>query len=477
MKKHTASVPQIVLVTCYIIAASARPTPEDTGNSPNSIMAPETSDDTEALQLYSQWLQSTTGARFAPSIDTKDEGFANFKDTMARIDEINSNPDNQWTAGLNSRANFPRAKHYPLMSIPFDNVETNSNSSSTSSRQGIEYDFPPTVDWVAAGKTTPVKAQRDCGSCYAFATLAAVESKLMILGGPETDLSEQAIVNCESESFGCRGGYVSKALDFIQEKGVPLESALPYTEKQTECSAIPTSVKISGWETTARFSASSIMAAVAKSPVVFIQDVAPDFELYKNGVYSSDSCYRTGVGAGRAHAMLIVGYNTVADPPYWIVRNSWGDDWGMAGYAHIKMDPDNTPGQCSMYFYAMYYPTGASLIVDSINQTVTDRITIPPPPEIVCVGQGWDDFYIPPKDDSVIKILITKSFDSCAEATNQNTGNIFNFNKKTKTCSVMLMTPLNDVAKSLVASKHMMAGYPKCSTKKAANPSPKLPSS
>lgn len=40
------------------------------------------------------------------------------------------------------------------------------------------------------------------------------------------------------------------------------------------------------------------------------------------------------------HAVLITGYDTTGEVPYWIVRNSWGTSWGDNGYAYIKIGND-----------------------------------------------------------------------------------------------------------------------------------------
>ena len=48
------------------------------------------------------------------------------------------------------------------------------------------------------------------------------------------------------------------------------------------------------------------------------------FRIYKAGVFTASSCDATTV----THSLLVVGYNTTASPPYWLVKNSWGTTWG-----------------------------------------------------------------------------------------------------------------------------------------------------
>ena len=80
-----------------------------------------------------------------------------------------------------------------------------------------------------------------CGSCWAFAATAALESKMMIATGQYIDLSEQQLVDCASDaegytgSSGCDGGWPHEALRFAQVSGQTLESAYPYTATAGQC--------------------------------------------------------------------------------------------------------------------------------------------------------------------------------------------------------------------------------------------------
>ena len=168
--------------------------------------------------------------------------------------------------------------------------------------------------------------------------------------------------------------------------------------------------------------------------------------------------------------MVIVGFNTTTDPPYWIVRNSWGAGnagWGMDGYAFIKTDPDNSPGECSMYLYKMYYPTSAALVIDANGNGIDDDLEgqgpppPPPPPKVLCTGRGYNNFYINRKGGKVMKTVWAKDFNSCAKHTAENKGGIFNFNKKTKQCTMMKGSWVG-ISEHLVFNKSMMAGYPVC---------------
>ncbi|KHJ83603.1 papain family cysteine protease [Oesophagostomum dentatum] len=87
---------------------------------------------------------------------------------------------------------------------------------------------PAAVNWVTAGKVTPVKDQGQCGSCWAFATVASVEAAYAIKNGNLLTLSEQEMVDCDSRNNGCSGGYRPYAMNFVMERGLMKETEYPY---------------------------------------------------------------------------------------------------------------------------------------------------------------------------------------------------------------------------------------------------------
>ena len=79
------------------------------------------------------------------------------------------------------------------------------------------------MDWSAAGAVTRVKNQGQCNACYAFASTGAIEGFQFLKTGVLQVLSEQQIIDCSKDSFGnygCIGGKVSNALDFVKSSGL-----------------------------------------------------------------------------------------------------------------------------------------------------------------------------------------------------------------------------------------------------------------
>ncbi len=200
----------------------------------------------------------------------------------------------------------------------------------------------PAIDWRDVdGKSfvSTIKNQGSCGSCWAFAVTAALESQVMIgTGGTQVDLSEQILVSC-SGAGSCSGGYVGSSSDYIRNVGLPDESCFRYTATNNSCSNAcanwqASTYSVKGWHTASTSSTPAVRVEDIKNalytygPVLATFKVYNDFYYYTFGVYS----YTSGSYVG-GHAVLIVGYDDVNQA--FIVKNSWGTGWGETGYFRI----------------------------------------------------------------------------------------------------------------------------------------------
>ncbi|CAM8954384.1 unnamed protein product [Rhodiola kirilowii] len=220
--------------------------------------------------------------------------------------------------------------------------------------------LPKNVDWREQGAVTPVKNQGECGSCWAFSAVAAIEGINKIKNGNLVSLSEQALVDCDvhSDNQGCDGGFMEQAFEFIINKGgLPTESSYPYAAKQNKChkkKAAKHAVSISGFEIVPKNDEKSLKAAVAHQPVsVGIDADGYLFQLYSKGIFD-------GVcGSQLNHGVTVVGYGEENrnGEKYWIVKNSWGTGWGESGYIKMKRDVNTTQGLCGIAMLPSY-PVG-----------------------------------------------------------------------------------------------------------------------
>ncbi|WGG50622.1 C1 family peptidase [Rugamonas sp. DEMB1] len=186
---------------------------------------------------------------------------------------------------------------------------------------------------------TPVVDQSACGSCVAFGTVAAIESRLRVQrGNPDlaVDLSEAHLFFCHGRARGANcdtGWWPKEALDDCKAKGLVDEACYPYDLANRDCSGLCANAadrltKISGYSELTNNPADIKSFIATKGPVDACFVVYADFFSYTSGVYQHVS----GDVAG-GHCVAIVGYND--NPGYWICKNSWGSGWGEQGYFRI----------------------------------------------------------------------------------------------------------------------------------------------
>lgn len=231
-------------------------------------------------------------------------------------------------------------------------------------------------DYNGNNYVTPVRDQGDCSACWAFATTAALESKTLIAGnaaGTLPDLSEQALLSC-SGAGNCYGGQIDFASDFIRDTGLPPEDCYPYTSTDSFCSNTcqewPVSAqKISDWYLVEPTIESIRYSLYNYGPLVVLMAVHTDLFYYGSGIYTHIWGDLEGY-----HAALIVGYDD--EEQYFIVKDSWGEDWGEKGYlriAYSEMNSETIFG-CRAIAYRNDIPEGFP-VIDGIprNTAGTDN--------------------------------------------------------------------------------------------------------
>lgn len=219
---------------------------------------------------------------------------------------------------------------------------------------------PADIDWTKKGAVNTVQDQGQCGSCWSFSAIGALEGAFSIQTGQLQKFSEQQLVDCDNlknggKDHGCNGGLMDNAFTWIMKNhGICLLADYPYVSGQTQTAgACDTKcIEVSGsnirtFVDVEPSSDASFVEALSQRPLaVAIEADQREFQLYKSGVFTG-KC-----GTNLDHGVLAVGY--AAD--YYKVKNSWSTSWGENGYIRLARGDayNGKDGQCGILLEASY---------------------------------------------------------------------------------------------------------------------------
>ncbi|WJX36187.1 Cysteine protease xcp2 [Trifolium repens] len=303
------------------------------------------------IELFESWM--SRHGKIYETIEEKLLRFEVFKDNLKHIDERNKIVSNYWL-GLNEFADLSHQEFknkYLGLKVNLSQRRESSNEEEFTYR---DVDLPKSVDWRKKGAVTPVKNQGQCGSCWAFSTVAAVEGINQIVTGNLTSLSEQELIDCDTTyNNGCNGGLMDYAFSFIvQNGGLHKEDDYPYIMEESTCEMKKEEtqvVTINGYHDVPQNNEQSLLKALANQPLsVAIEASSRDFQFYSGGVFDGHC------GSDLDHGVSAVGYGTSKNLDYIIVKNSWGAKWGEKGFIRMKRNIGKPEGICGLYKMASY---------------------------------------------------------------------------------------------------------------------------
>lgn len=191
------------------------------------------------------------------------------------------------------------------------------------------------IDWRAHLEREPSE-QGKCKASWAIIAAEALSYAHSIKTGQKVDFSAQQIIDCtKNDRTGCKGSTVQKAVEFIlHNRKLSTERDYSFTGVSKKCLANPKPSDIDLSSVRLRFvrpfSQEHLLRALAKQPVISFVNVLC-LKNYMSGVVDAKECS----GYGLNHAVLIVGAGEESGKKFWVVRNTWGDDWGEEGYFRI----------------------------------------------------------------------------------------------------------------------------------------------
>lgn len=190
-------------------------------------------------------------------------------------------------------------------------------------------------DWRTEGHIGAVRAQEKCAACWAFATTAAFEASYSIQYGRYVPVSEQSVINCASASSTCKNGSVEDAYDVFMENGAVGAAAEPYLQRKEKekCPSALSEMRAQEWayvdDQEVIPSTPTLKNALCKHGLIVTAMRASEaLQAYSGGVFNAHE------NGPVTHAVVIIGWDDEKES--WLVRNSWGSEWGMDGYMWIK---------------------------------------------------------------------------------------------------------------------------------------------
>jgi cathepsin L len=223
-------------------------------------------------------------------------------------------------------------------------------------------------DWRKQKKVTPIRNQRNCGSCWDFATIGAFEGSWAIRNNALIDASEQDVLDC-SGAGSCAGGWW--AFRYLILKGVAREKDYPYTAVQGKCRNVSRPYQATNWgyvgPSSAVPSVTALKQALCKyGPLTVAVRVTPAFQAYTGGVFNQNASGSVN------HGVVLIGWDNAKQA--WLIKNSWGPTWGSTcgygtekGYMWIKY------GCCSIGYAAAWVQAKSTHVTFTIPAWALDE--------------------------------------------------------------------------------------------------------
>jgi cathepsin L len=350
----------------------------------------------ESPLTFDSWLR-----RYMPSVKPGSAEFhmrkALFEKAVEKVRAHNANPAHSYTITVDNKfAGMTKEERRRLLGYN-KSVKQHTGVSSLKTSHNLDMkpvsELPASVDWRDSGIASPVKDQGHCGSCWAFAATAVMESHVAKESGFLFSLSPEQVAMCSPNpnkcggTGGCNGATAEIAFDYAANSpGLVQEFAYPYYGYYGQNSACDASKQeepvayIGGFTQLGANNYTELMNAIATVGPIAVSVDASAWSAYEGGIF--DGCDQEHPDID--HAVTLMGYGTCpkTGKDYWLIRNSWSPAWGEKGYIRLlrnteeetrcgmditpqdgsACDGDTTPvkacGTCGVLFDSSY-PTGA----------------------------------------------------------------------------------------------------------------------
>eukprot|EP00823_Brevimastigomonas_motovehiculus_P000568 TRINITY_DN10716_c0_g1_i1.p1 TRINITY_DN10716_c0_g1~~TRINITY_DN10716_c0_g1_i1.p1 ORF type:complete len:401 (+),score=89.16 TRINITY_DN10716_c0_g1_i1:26-1204(+) len=257
------------------------------------------------------------------------QAFSGIQQKQSVSDNGNRVPDCDMAPATTQTAQNTEYEHYVIDSSLVDYTQ-------------MAAQFPTRMDWREKGAVTPVMSQGGCLSCWSFSTTGAMSAAVFLQGQQHKliDLSKQELVDCAHTRWHCMlGNYPPCAYKYTLRDGLSSEHDYPYLGRDEGCrTPLPPRVSetIKGWNDIKVGDENALMMEIQHGPVAVAIDQS-GIDFYQSGVVDNITCHQQA-----GHALLLVGYgtDTKLGKDYWLLRNSFSDQWGENGYVRMVRGKD-----------------------------------------------------------------------------------------------------------------------------------------
>jgi len=285
-------------------------------------------------------------AKFQEFIEVHNKQYSTIEEYMARFKIFQNNYNKVEVMQISSEDtpsfNLGVSKFSDMTTQEFRNTYLNLRVSVKDLvRASSELSFleteaaPASYDWRSQGAVGPVKDQGACGSCWAFSAVGNLEGLNYIKSKEFLTFSEQQLVDCDKVDQGCNGGLMENAFDYLRQNGgIELSKDYPYTGRGGKCkfNKSKSALKVKGFQMVGQDEEQIKQKLFSTGPLSVALN-ADNLQFYNNGILdlTADACDPQAIN----HGVTLVGYGTQKGKDFWIVRNSWGSNWGEDGYFRI----------------------------------------------------------------------------------------------------------------------------------------------
>lgn len=306
----------------------------------------------EILQSFNEWTQEFEFSKNFSCEAERNRAIAAFLDNKAKIEAHNkifkTDCNSSYSLGLWDYSHLTDLEVNEAFNGLRPEAVTVDSRVIVIGGYYVQTPVQKNFNWATEGAVTPVRNQGGCACCYAFASTGALEGQIFRKHNYLIKLSDQQLVDC-SDSYGnagCQYGSPINAYKYIKDNGIAAGVTYPFRakeldtcyyneESQKKISLIDyryVPIRSNGFLRDLLFTVGPLVVGVNSSSFTF--------QNYKSGIYNDPAC----VG-GVDHAVLLTGFgNDERYGDYWVIKNSYGKNWGESGFMRMTREINNFCG-------------------------------------------------------------------------------------------------------------------------------------